>query len=125
MLRQGPLPAAVHGLVEYAAAVLFIVAPFVFAFDDNVAVAACIVTGLLILAVTATSQLPTGLVKGIPPTVHLTIDLVVAALLVAAAFLLGFREEGGATALFITMGVLHLLLTIATRFTPADEHVES
>jgi hypothetical protein len=48
--------------------------------------------------------------------VHVTVDVVLAVLLVALPFLLGFTEEGAPTALFITLGVLHLLVTIATRF---------
>jgi len=42
-------------------------------------------------------------------------------LLVALPFVLDFRDETAPTALFITVGVLHLLVTIATRFRSADE----
>jgi hypothetical protein len=52
--------------------------------------------------------------------VHVTVDLVLAVLLVALPFLLGFIDEGAATALFIVVGVLHLLMTIATRFSPSN-----
>jgi hypothetical protein len=48
--------------------------------------------------------------------VHVTADVVLAVLLVALPFVLGFRDEGAPTALFIVLGVLHLLVTIATRF---------
>jgi hypothetical protein len=58
MFKQGPVPAFVHGVIEYVAGVLFIAAPFLF----------------------------------------------------------GFSDDGDATAFFIVLGVLHLLLTIATRF---------
>jgi len=116
VLREGPVPVFVHGVVEYVAAALLIVAPFVFQFDSSAATATSIIAGLVILIVTATSALPTGMVKGISVGVHVTVDLVLAALLVAAPFLFGFRREGGPTAFFITLGVVHLLLTIATRF---------
>lgn len=116
MLSQGPVPLFVHGVVEYAAGVLLIVAPFVFAFDATSATAASVVLGLVLLAFTATSRLPTGLVKSISTGVHVTVDVVLAVVLVALPFLLGFTDEGPPTALFITLGVLHLLITIATRF---------
>lgn len=116
MLHQGPVPAFVHGVIEYAAGVLFIVAPFVFGFDASSATAASVVVGLVLLAFTATSRLPTGLVRSISPGVHATVDVVAAVLLVALPFVLGFTEEGAPTALFITLGVAHLLVTIATRF---------
>ena len=121
MLHQGPVPPLVHGLIEYAAALLFIVAPFLFGFEETSATAASIVVGLVVLAFTAVSELPTGLVKSVSTGVHVTADVVLAVLLVALPFVLGFRDESAPTALFITLGVLHLLVTIATRFpTRAD-----
>ncbi len=116
MLSQGPVPTLVHGAVEYAVGLLLIVAPFVFSFDATSATAASVVLGLALLAFTATSRLPTGLVKSISTGVHVTVDVVLAVLLVALPFLFGFTEEGAPTAMFITLGVAHLLITIATRF---------
>jgi phosphatidylserine synthase len=116
MLNQGPVPPFVHGVIEYAAAVLFIVAPFLFDFEETSATAASVVVGLVLLAFTAVSSLPTGLVKTVSIGVHVTADIVLAVLLVAMPFVLGFRDESAPTALFITAGVVHLLVTIATRF---------
>jgi phosphatidylserine synthase len=120
VLNQGPVPAFVHGVVEYAVAALFIVAPFVFDFQETSATAASIVVGLVLLAFTAVSELPTGLVRSISVGVHVTADIFLAVLLVALPFVLGFRDETAPTALFITVGVLHLLVTIATRFRSSD-----
>ena len=120
MLNQGPLPVLVHGVLEYVVGVLFIAAPFLFGFDSSAATAAALVVGLLLLAFTATSALPTGLVRSVSLGVHVTIDLVLAVLLVALPFILGFTDEAAPTALFIVVGVLHLLVTIATRFSPGD-----
>jgi nucleoside permease NupC len=116
VLTQGPLPALVHGAIEYVAALLLIAAPFLFAFDSTAATAASVVVGLALLAFTAMSRLPTGLVKAITSGVHVTADAVLAVALVAIPFVFGFTDEGAPTALFITLGVLHVLVTIATRF---------
>ncbi|MGZ4597114.1 MAG: SPW repeat domain-containing protein [Actinomycetes bacterium] len=116
MLSQGPVPAVVHGLLEYAMGCLLIAAPFLFGFDATAATAAAVVIGLVLLAFTASSALPTGLVPSISVGVHVTVDLVLAALLVASPFVLGFTSDGPPTALFITLGVLQLLVTIGTRF---------
>jgi phosphatidylserine synthase len=101
--------------------VLFIAAPFLFGFDATSATAASIVVGLVLLAFTSVSELPTALVRSISVGVHVTADVVLAVLLVALPFVLGFRDETAPTALFITVGVLHLLVTIATRFPARDE----
>jgi hypothetical protein len=116
MFKQGPVPAFVHGVLEYLVAALFIAAPFLFGFDDDTATAVAIVVGVLILIVTASTALPTGLIKSIPVQAHAIIDFALAAVLIAAPFLFGFSDDGTATAFFIILGVLHLLLTIATRF---------
>jgi hypothetical protein len=116
MFKQGPIPAFVHGVIEYLAAALFIAAPFLFSFDDDTATAVSIVVGVVVLIVTASTALPTGLIKSIPVQAHAVIDFLLAAVLIASPFLFGFSDDGTATAFFIVLGVVHLLLTIATRF---------
>jgi hypothetical protein len=116
MFKQGPIPAFVHGVVEYLAAALLIAAPFLLSFDSDTATAVSIVVGVLVLIVTASTALPTGLIKSIPVQAHAVIDFLLAAVLIASPFLFGFSDDGTATAFFIVLGVVHLLLTIATRF---------
>lgn len=116
MLREGPIPASVHGLIEYALAVLFIVAPFLLDFASGAATAASIVVGVLIIAVAATTAGPTGIVNQIPLPAHLVVDFILVAFLIAAPFVFGFSGETNPTAFFIALGVAHLLVTLATRF---------
>jgi predicted ABC-type exoprotein transport system permease subunit len=116
MFKKGPIPSFVHGLLEYAVAVLFIAAPFLFSFDSDTATAVAIVAGVLVLIVAATTAMSTGLIKEIPVQAHVVLDYLLAILLIASPFLFGFDEDGTATAFFIVVGVVHLLMTIATRF---------
>jgi len=116
MLRQGPIPVALHGIVEYLAAVLFIAAPFVFGFEADSATAVSIVVGVVVLAVAATTDGPTSLVNSLPVAVHVVLDFILAGLLIAAPFIFDFSDDGTSTAFFVVLGVVHLLLTIGTRF---------
>ncbi len=75
-----------------------------------------IVLGVLLLAVTASTALPTGLIKSIPVQAHVIVDYLMAGVLIASPFLFSFTGDGTATAFFIVLGVVHLLMTIATRF---------
>jgi hypothetical protein len=118
MLRSGPLSPFVHGVIEYAAGVLFIAAPFLFGYDARPATAVSLVFGVAIIVITASSDLPTGLSKTLPVTIHAVIDLIAGVFLIAAPFLFGFNDEATPTAVFIVLGVAYLLLTIATRFLP-------
>jgi VIT1/CCC1 family predicted Fe2+/Mn2+ transporter len=116
MFKQGPIPAFVHGILEYVAGALFIAAPFVLAFDSDTATAVSIIAGVVVLIVAASTAMSTGLIKSIPVQAHVVLDYLLAILLIASPFLFGFDEDGTATAFFIVLGVLHLLVTIATRF---------
>jgi hypothetical protein len=120
-MRQGPIPALFHGLMEYAAGALFVAAPFLLGFDSGAAQAVAIVVGVGILVVTAASDLPTGLARIIPLGIHIVLDFATAAFLIAAPFLFGFSDESAPTAWFIVLGVVHVLLTIGTRFTSRPE----
>ena len=120
MLREGPIPRFVHGLVEYAAAVLFFVAPFVLDFDSGAATAASIVAGVLVLVLAAASEGPTSLVNQVPLAAHVVLDYFLAVALIAIPFVAGFSDEGSPTAFFIAIGVLHLLVSIGTRFRPRE-----
>jgi hypothetical protein len=117
MLREGPIPRFVHGVIEYLAGALFIAAPFLFSFTDvGAATAASIVVGVLIVFIAATTQGPTSLIDSLPIAAHVALDYGLVVALIAAPFVLGFSDEGTPTALFIVVGVLHLLVTIGTRF---------
>jgi hypothetical protein len=116
MFRQGPVPAFVHGVLEYLAAALFIAAPFLFAFDDDTATYLSIGAGVLVLVVAASTDMSTGLIKSIPVQAHVILDYALALALIASPFVFGFSGDGAATAFFLVLGVVRLLLTIATRF---------
>lgn len=121
MLGQGVISAFFHGVLEYLAGALLIAAPFIFGFDADAAVAASIVAGLILLVVTAASKLPTGLTKTIPVVTHVVLDVALAGGLIAAPFVFSFSDEGAPTAFFLVVGVVHLLVTIGTRFIPGEE----
>jgi hypothetical protein len=121
MFKQGPIPAFVHGLLEYCAGALLIAAPFLFTFDSDTATAVAIIAGVAVLIIAASTAMSTGLIKSIPVPAHVILDYALAILLIASPFLFGFDDDGTATAFFIVLGVVHLLLTIATRFLGEEE----
>jgi hypothetical protein len=121
MLRDGPIPRFVHGLIEYVAAAVLIAAPFVLSFDAGAAIAASLIAGVLVLIVAASTDGPTSLVDQIPVAVHVTLDWLLALALIAIPFVAGFSDETNPTVFFLALGVLHLLVTIGTRFRPRGD----
>jgi hypothetical protein len=116
MLRDGPIPRFAHGMIEYAAAILFFFAPFLLSFDSGAAIAVSIVAGVVVLVMAAATDGPTSLINQLPLAAHVVLDYVVAVLLIAMPFIAGFSDESAPTAFFIAIGAVHLLVTIGTRF---------
>lgn len=116
MLREGPIPLVAHGAIEYVVGLLFIAAPFLFAYDSSAATGLSVGIGVVVLVLAALTRGPTGLVSQIPVGVHVTLDFILAVFLVAAPFLFGFSGEPAPRNTFLVLGVAHLLLTIGTRF---------
>lgn len=116
MFREGPFPASVHGLAEYVVGGLFIALPLLLGYDSGAATAVSIVIGVLLIGIAASTDWGMSLNNSIPKPVHFAIDWVIAGLLIASPFLFGFSGEDTPTAIFIGAGVVHLLLTIGTRF---------
>jgi hypothetical protein len=121
MLRQGPISRFLHGVIEYVAGVLLVAAPFLFSFDSGAATAVSIIAGVLVIAIAASTDGPSSLINSIPLASHILLDFALAAALIASPFLFGFSDESSPTAFFLVLGVLHLLVTIATRFKPARD----
>ncbi len=119
MLRQGPIPRFAHGVLEYVAGALFVVAPFLLGFDSDTATAVSIVIGVCLLFVAATTDGPSSMVNSIPLGLHVLLDYALAALLIAGPFLFSFADEAAPTAFFIVLGITHLMVTVGTRFRAA------
>ena len=124
MFRDGPFPAFLHGLTEYVAGGLFIALPLVLGYESGAATAVSIILGVVLIGIAATTDWGFSLVNQIPKAVHFAIDFVIAAVLIASPFLFGFSGESTPTAIFIAAGVLHILLTIGTRFGQKPEDAE-
>ena len=121
MLKDGPIPRFLHGFIEYLAAAAFFAAPFVLSFDSGAATAASIVAAVLMLFLAAATEGPTSLINYVPVAAHVVLDYVAAFVLIALPFIAGFSDETNPTAFFIGIGVLHLLVTIGTRFKGRDK----
>ena len=121
MVKQGPIPAFVHGLYEYIGGAALIAVPLLLSYKHGAATAVSIILGVLVIFLTATSCSSTSLVNQIPKAAHIILDYVLAALLIASPFLFGFSSESTPTAIFIAAGVLHLLVSIGTRYRKDEE----
>jgi hypothetical protein len=116
MVKQGPIPAFLHSLIEYVAGALLIAAPLLLDYKSGAAKAASIILGVLVLFLVATTTSKLSLINQVPLSMHIVFDYVIAAVLIASPFLFGFSGETKPTAIFIAGGVVWLLLSIGTRY---------
>src|SRR4051794_21289354 len=120
MVKQGPIPVFVHGIYEYIGGILLIVLPLVLTYDSGAATADSIILGVLVIFLTATTDIGTSLIKSIPLAVHILLDYALAAILIASPFLFGFSDETAPTVVFIAAGLIQLLVSIGTRYRKED-----
>jgi hypothetical protein len=78
-----------------------------------------------VLFVAASTEGPTSLINYVPLAAHVVLDYALALVLIAIPFIAGFSDETAPTVFFIAIGVLHLLVTIGTRFRPVDRRDDS
>ena len=116
MVRQGPIPAYVHSLIEYVAGVALIAAPLLLDYHSGAAKAVSIVLGVLVLFLVATTTSTMSLINQVPLSMHIVFDYVIVGVLIASPFLFSFSDESTPTAVFLASGVLWLLLSIGTQY---------
>src|SRR3954452_7148172 len=121
MVKQGPVPAFVHSLIEYIAGVLLIAAPLLLDYDSGAAKAVSIILGVLVLFLVATTTSTMSLINQVPLSMHIVFDYVIAAVMIASPFLFSFSDESKPTAVFLASGVVWLLMSIGTQY-KEDEH---
>jgi hypothetical protein len=121
MVKQGPIPAFAHSLVEYLAGALLIAAPLLLDYSSGAAKAVSIVLGVLVIFLAATTTSTMSLINQVPLSMHIVFDYVIAAVMIASPFLFSFSDESTPTAVFIAGGVVWLLLSIGTRY-KKEEH---
>jgi uncharacterized membrane protein HdeD (DUF308 family) len=120
MPKRGPIPLEAHAMVEPIIGLLFILAPFIFSFDDSSAKTLSIVIGVVILLSGMSTRWRLSLVKLIPLRVHFMTDVLIGIVCIVAPFVLGFSDETEALVFFLVLGVGELGAAFMTAWEPGD-----
>jgi len=114
------LPWVVHEAIEYVAGVFFVLAPFIFGFQDGPAFPVFVGVGVVILAVAILSEGPAGVLDVLPTPAHAALDYLLGFFLLLAPFIFRFSTARPALTISILLGVAHLVITLVTRFPKPD-----
>jgi VIT1/CCC1 family predicted Fe2+/Mn2+ transporter len=121
MPKRGPVPLAVHVLIEPVVAVVFILAPFVLGFESSEARILSIVIGVVILVVGMSTRWRLSLVELVPLRMHFMGDVLLGVVSIVAPVALGFGDETAATISFVVMGVGELGTAFGTAWEAGDD----
>ena len=114
------VPSSVHSVFDYIGGIALIACPFIFGFYSmgGIAVILPIVLGVGLILYSLLTDYERGIpgLKFIPMPVHLILDFVAAAFLVAAPFLFGFANQGLNVWLpFVIAGVGVIILVLVSQ----------
>lgn len=113
------IPTRVHGVLDYLSGLLFLILPRLLDWGGTATTLLTILgVGTIIYSLITRYEL--GIVKVIPMTVHLVIDLLAGLFLIMAPFLFPLEGEN-VTTWFIVLGVLELGAALLTDTTSSNE----
>ena len=119
------LPAWFHAVADYAVGASLIAVALVVG-GSSKAVAAGVVVGAVVLAVSMLTKYPLGVVKVLPFTIHSAGDYLAAALLLAAPFALGFRDtDSGLSIFYVAGGLAVLAVSLITNYQYSPKRVSA
>jgi hypothetical protein len=121
-MQRGPMSLRMHAMIEPLAAIVLIVGPWLFGFNDIESLTiVSVAVGAVMLLSGGITRWRWSVAKVIPLREHFMTDLLLGIVLIASPFVADWSARGDATRFLVIMGVLELLATSLTRWEPAEE----
>ena len=114
------IPTRVHGMMDYLMGVVLIAAPWLFGFDEGGAktwLPVVLGTGVILYSLFTDYEL--AVVRRIPMSVHLMLDLAGGVVLAASPWIFGFADDVWVP--HVVLGLLEIGAALTTHTTPDHE----
>lgn len=112
-----------HGILDYIVGIVLIIAPWLFGFAEGGAAQwTAIIVGILILAQAMFTNYEVGIVKEMPMSLHLTVDVIIGIFLAVSPWLLGYAHVIWWPHLLV--GLVILFFGLFTKTTPVYTDVK-
>lgn len=105
----------VHGILDYALAILFLLAPTLFGFTDPAATLSYVV-GVVYIITSLLTKYPLGVIKLIPFPTHGVLETIMAVSWLIFPWIFGFSGDAAGRNFFIIAGVALLVLVLLTDY---------
>jgi hypothetical protein len=113
--RRKILSPTIHGVLDYALALAFLVAPGVLGVSDTAATLSYII-GVIYLGVSFLTKYPLGAIKVIPFPVHGVLESIMAACWIVMPWVFGFAADGAGRNFYVIAGVGLLVVALLTDY---------
>jgi hypothetical protein len=110
----------VHGFLDYALALLFLILPPLLDFDEPAATVSYVI-GVIYIITSLVTRYPLGLFKILPFPVHGVLESIIAAAWIIFPWLFGFSDDTDARNFFIIAGVGLLAVAALTDYHAATD----
>ena len=114
------LPTRVHGYLDYLMGVVLLMGPWIFGFSrDGAETWVPVLLGAALLLYSLFTDYETGLMKNIPMTAHLWLDVISGAVLVLSPWLFGFSDFVWAP--HVLLGLIEIGAAVTSQTIPTHE----
>lgn len=114
------IPTRTHGIVDYVLGLVLIIAPWILDFADGGAEQwVPIIIGAIIIVQSLMTDYELGVVKVLPMSTHLTMDIVTGAVLAVSPWVFGFADDIWWP--HLVLGLLEIGAALTTQTRPAYE----
>lgn len=110
-----PLTPRIHGAFDLLMGMAFLAAPTLFGITE-LPEALCYLFAAVQLLVTASTAFPLGVVRSLSLPTHGALEFLIAVLLVALPWLIGFDQQEAARNTFVLLGVFLFAVWLATDY---------
>jgi hypothetical protein len=112
------IPTRVHGILDYLMGVVLIIAPWLLDFDSDAAIWVPVILGAGAIVYSLLTDYELGVVRRIPMSTHLILDMLSGTILAASPWLFGFADEVWVP--HVILGLLEIGAGLMTQLVPAD-----
>jgi hypothetical protein len=113
------IPTRVHGILDYLMGVVLIVAPWLLDLDSDAAIWVPVILGVGAIVYSLLTDYELGVMRRIPMSTHLILDMLSGTVLAASPWLFGFADEVWVP--HVILGILEVGAGLMTQTVPSDE----
>lgn len=116
-----PINPLLHGVLDYALAVAFLILPGVLGFSPEAASISRVI-GVVYIGASLLTRYPLGALELIPFPVHGVLESIMAASWIVLPWVLGFQDDSAARTFFMLAGIGLLLVAALTNYRASGAH---